>query len=159
VNIFVINSDITKCAQEHVDKHVVKMILETTQLLNNALIKNIESYERVYRLTHKNHPCSLWAAESYSNFEWLNNLGLELCKEYKFRYGQHKVHKCQLILEKFSDLKFRTSYSSMTPFRLCMPDTYKVEGDAVTSYRNYYKGEKAYIAKWSNRNIPSWWNS
>lgn len=157
MNIFVLDTDVIKAAQYHLDKHCVKMILETTQLLNNALIKHDKGYEPVYNLTHKNHPASLWASESLENFEWLTNLGLALCDEYTYRYK--KVHKCQPIIINFKTGLYKQSIPSigLTPFVKCMPDEYKVD-DPVESYRNYYRGAKAYIAKWTGRNPPEWWN-
>lgn len=133
------------------------MILETTQLLNNALIKHDKNYKPIYNETHKNHPASLWASASLANFDWLNKLGLALCKEYTYRYG--KIHKCQAYLEKFALPETRTALpkGSMTPFAKCMPDQYKVD-DAVESYRNYYRGAKAGFAKWTKRAVPDWWN-
>lgn len=156
MNIFVIDYDIELAAQAHVDKHCVKMILETTQLLNNALIVGCSDYSPVYRQTHKNHPCSIWVTESADNFEWLVNFGLALCSEYTYRYS--KVHKCQSILQQFYLLINRLTLPQigLTQFRLCMPDKYKVE-DPVESYRNYYRGDKAHIAKWAKRNAPNWW--
>lgn len=156
MNIFVLDTDVAKAAQYHVDKHCIKMILESTQLLNNALIKHAPTYVPVYRETHKNHPASVWTSESRSNFDWLSNLALALCEEYTYRYG--KTHKCQQIIEAFRSTSYRESIPAigLTPFAKCMPDHYKVE-DAVESYRNYYRGDKAYIAKWSKRNQPEWW--
>ena len=156
MNIFVLDTDVTKCAQAHLDKHCVKMILESTQLLNNALIANDDSYVPVYKQTHKNHPASLWTAQSLQNFEWLNDLALALCKEYTYRYG--KTHKCQAILERFhtSVSKLKIPNIGLTPFAKCMPNQYKVE-DPVASYRNYYRADKAYIAKWTKRSVPDWW--
>lgn len=155
MNIFVLDTDVVKCAEYHVDKHCVKMILETTQLLNNAAMLN-SNYVPVYRPTHKNHPCSLWTQSSKANFEWLNELGLALCSEYTYRYG--KEHKCQAILEGFKSAMISQPLPDLklTSFALCMPDQYKV-ADPVESYRNYYRGDKAYIAKWSKRETPSWW--
>ena len=155
MNIFILDTDIKKCAEYHVDKHTVKMVLETTQLLNNALIKNVIDYNPVYKQTHKSHPASIWASESRENFEWLLNLGFALCKEYTFRY--EKIHKCQSIIESFSNYKDNIPNNGLTPFVKCMPDQYKVD-DVVESYRNYYRNDKAYIANWKNRNIPEWWN-
>ena len=156
MNIFVLDTDVKRCAQYHVDKHVTKLLLESTQLLNNALITNDNSYIPVYRPTHLKHPASLWTAESLQNFEWLNDLALALCDEYTYRYG--KTHKCQSILERFnvSLSKNKMSNVGMTPFVKCMPDQYKVN-DVVESYRNYYRGDKAYIAKWTKRDKPEWW--
>jgi hypothetical protein len=155
LNIFVLDRDVRLCAQYHNNKHVVKMILESTQLLNNALSNNESSYIPVYRKTHVNHPASLWTSESLSNFKWLNSLAIELCYEYTFRYG--KTHKCQSILENFSNFKFSSfEDKGMTDFALCMPDDYKVT-DPVESYRNYYLGSKRDLAKWDPREQPYWW--
>lgn len=156
MNIFVLDTDVVKCAQYHCDKHVVKMILETTQLLNNALIKCDTAYDAVYRQTHKNHPASIWAAESRDNFDWLVSLGLALSDEYSFRYD--KVHKCTSLIKGFCDGRSRLHIPSgnMTPFKLCMPEQYQTD-NAVESYRAYYIGSKADIAKWSKREKPYWW--
>lgn len=145
-----------RAAQAHNDKHCVKMILETTQLLNNAMIVGSMGYDPVYRQTHKNHPCSIWATESINNFIWLLNLGDCLCEEYTFRYG--KVHKCKSIIDKFftQTATLTLPKTSMTPHKLCMPDQYKVN-DPIKSYRNYYRAEKAHIAKWTKRQQPDWW--
>ena len=118
-----------KCAEYHVNKHCVKMILETTQLLNNALIHNDSEYDPIYKRTHKNHPASIWTSESCENFDWLVSLGLALCDEYTFRYD--KRHKCQSIIESFKDNKSRLKFPDypMTPFKLCMPDEYKTDDD------------------------------
>jgi hypothetical protein len=156
MNIFALDENTKLCAQYHVDKHVVKMILESTQLLNNAFIKHDLSYQPVYRQTHKNHPASLWAAENMSNFDWLLNLSLDLCSEYTFRY--HKRHKCQNILESFRDSssRYKLPSGSLTTFRMCMPEAYHTV-DPIKSYRIYYRQDKAYIAKWTNRLTPDWW--
>lgn len=158
MNIFILDSDVQRCAQAHCDKHVVKMILETTQLLNNAMIVGQPDYIPVYRQTHKNHPCSLWACESRDNFIWLLSLGAYLCDEYTFRY--EKTHKCKTHLDTFATQinKLVLPVKGLTPFRLCMPDQYKVE-DPVESYRNYYRGDKVKFAKWTRRPEPEWWTN
>jgi len=156
MNIFVLDTDVRKCAEYHVDKHCVKMILETTQLLNNALIANDENYTPVYRQTHKNHPASIWASKSRENFTWLLSLGYALCDEYFYRY--HKTHKCFGVMLNFEkDMRWlKIPSEGITPFVKCMPDQYKTE-DPVQSYRNYYRGDKAYLAKWTGREAPEWW--
>ncbi len=158
MNIFALDRDTKVCAQYHVDKHCVKMILETTQLLNNALIIHDKFYQPVYRQTHKNHPASIWVSENKNNFDWLLSLGLNLCSEYTFRYKRQ--HKCQAILEQFNNLSMKDKLPSgdMTTFRLCMPEAYHTD-DPIKSYRMYYRQDKAYIAKWTNRNVPEWWNN
>ncbi len=98
MNIFILDLDVKKCAQYHVDKHVVKMILETAQLLCGVHHVTDQVTDQVpYKLSHKNHPCSIWARESLSNYLYLCELGLELCNEYTYRYG--KRHKSQDVIE------------------------------------------------------------
>jgi len=157
MNIFVLDTNnIQHCATYHNDRHCVKMILETTQLLNNALIANDKSYTPVYKPSHQNHPCSIWAGKSYANFDWLTELGLALCSEYTYRYN--KIHKCQSIIENIKHSNRRVSIRNigLTDFPKCMPDQYKVD-DIVESYRNYYIGEKRKLATWKNRSVPYWW--
>lgn len=155
MNIFILHdTDFDLCAQYHCDKHVVKMILETTQLLNNARFKHNPSLSPIYKPTHINHPCSIWASETRSNFNWLTNLGLALCKEYTLRYN--KRHKCHDIIEFFSESDMYLPDGNLTPFAQCMPDQYKHK-NAVEAYRNYYRGEKRDIAKWTTRSTPDWW--
>jgi|ERR1019366_603378 hypothetical protein len=156
MNIFVLDYNFDKCAQYHVDKHISKLSVEATQLLNNALIINNLNYNPVYKPTHLKHPASIWTSKSRENFDWLVNLGLALCKEYTYRYS--KTHKCESIILSFQTSCYRDNIPDicLTPFVKCMPDQYKVE-DSVESYRNYYRGEKAYIAKWTNRSVPEWW--
>jgi len=158
MNIFILDIDTNNCAQYHIDKHCVKMILETTQLLNNAAIAHYPGYDPIYRQTHKNHPCSLWVCRSRANFDWLAQLGLALCKEYTFRYG--KIHKCQAYIETLAAKTSRLTMpdDGLTQFALCMPEQYRV-ADPVESYRRYYRSDKAYIAKWTKRPEPYWWRN
>ena len=98
----------------------------------------------------------IWTSKSVANFDWLCNLGLELCKEYTYRYG--KIHKCQAIIETFQNSPSRAKMPDigMTTFLRCMPDEYKID-DVVQSYRNFYLGAKTHIADWKNRPKPYWW--
>lgn len=154
MNIFFLDFDTKKCAEYHCDKHVVKMILETAQLLcgSHHMVNNPIS-DIPYKLSHKNHPCAIWVRESLSNYLYLCDLGLELCKEYTYRYG--KRHKSQDIIEWCLSNKPLIKDIGFTTPPKAMPDEYKVE-DVVESYRNYYIGAKKEFAKWKNREIPQW---
>lgn len=152
MNIFVLDLNTEKAAQYHNDKHVVKMILETAQILCTVL--NNMGYKTPYRSTHQNHPCVKWASKTYDNFDWLRKLGLELCKEYTYRYG--KIHKCQPLLEDLIIPSFdKFSDKGSTPFVQAMPNEYK-DKDPVKAYRNYYLGAKKHILKYTRREIPFW---
>ena len=154
MNIFFLDEDPTMSAQYHVDKHVVKMILETAQLLCGVHHATAPDNTYVpYKLSHKNHPCSIWARTSLSNYLYLCELGLELCKEYTYRYG--KRHKSQDVIEWFLINKPIVPDVEFTEPAMAMPDEYKV-GDVVQSYRNYYMGSKSGFATWKNRQKPFW---
>ena len=154
MNIFFLDFDTKKCAEYHCDKHVVKMILETAQLLCGVhhVIGN-DTIPIPYKLSHKNHPCAIWSRESLSNYLYLCDFGLELCKEYTYRYGRR--HKSQDVIEWCLINKPNISDTEFTEPPKAMPDEYKVDS-VVESYRNYYIGAKKDFAKWKNREIPDW---
>ena len=152
MNIFVLHSNPTKAAQMMCDKHVVKMILESNQMLSTVARKH--GHNAPYRSTHSNHPCTLWAGESNANWYWLVRHSRALCEEYTARYG--RIHKSQAVTEWAEALQIELTAQEQTPFRLAMPDKYKTN-DPVESYRGYYIGEKSRIAKWKTGNIPNWW--
>jgi hypothetical protein len=158
MNIFILDEDTDNCAKMHNDKHVVKMILETAQLLCG--VHWLVGSEAPYRLSHKNHPCSIWARECIENYVWLCDLGMSLCREYSHRYkhkdGTPKRHKSQDIIEWcMVNLPNIKENGTMTEFALAMPDECKV-GNAVESYREYYNIHKKDISTWKNREIPLW---
>jgi hypothetical protein len=153
--------DVKKCAQYHVDKHVVKMILETAQLLCGVHHMTPQVAPQVapqvpYKLSHKNHPCAIWSRESMSNYLYLCELGLELCYEYTYRYGRR--HKSQEVIEWCIINKPNIVDIGYTEPPKAMPDEYKVDS-VVESYRNYYRGAKASFAVWKMRDIPHWYKS
>ena len=153
MNIFFLHWDPRICAQMHVDKHVVKMILETCQMLCAVHHLLASSYEPPYKLTHKNHPCTVWAMESLANYKWLATLGMELCEEYTYRYG--KVHKCEQYIRKMIKNFPKFLNTEFTPPAQAMPEIYKSK-DAVESYRQYYFFEKHLLLYWKKREEPEW---
>jgi len=100
MNIFVLHESPVAAAKMHCDKHCVKMVLETAQLLSTAIHMTGGEYGP-YKPTHKNHPCSIWARTSKANFGWLKHLGMELCWEYSYRYG--RMHKCETFIKEAPD--------------------------------------------------------
>ena len=155
MNIFVLDYDQEKAAQYHNDKHIVKMVLEYAQLLSSVhRIHNSPFADNVYRLTHKNHPCAIWARESYSNYDWLYTMFQATALEYTNRYS--RVHKSFAERSAYLRQNCLNIDKGLTPFPLCMPDQYKTN-DAVESYRAYYMGEKRHIAQWKF-GAPFWWS-
>jgi hypothetical protein len=155
MNIFVLDTDVTRCARYHCDRHVNKMILESVQILCTALSQ--KGFETPYRPTHQKHPCVLWVHHSYDNFLWLAALTAALNREYRYRYGKDRDHASARVLEEI--LKHRYESRGLTEFAQAMPDEYKVPGDAVAAYRAFYLGEKHRFARWTRRPEPDWWMS
>jgi hypothetical protein len=153
MNIFVLDTDIERCAQAHCDRHVSKMILESVQILCTAL--NQKGHQTPYRPTHAKHPCVIWAGESLDNFRWLAQLARALNREFRYRYPRDRDHASIAVLEEIADAHFVSK--GLTEFAQAMPDKYRVPGDAVAAYRAFYRGEKHVFASWTRRPEPEWW--
>lgn len=151
MNIFVLDSNPVTAAIQQLDKHVVKMPLESAQMLCSALIAHgVE--DTPYKKAHPKHPCTLWAAQTRTNFLWLVKHGISLSEEYTRRYG--KRHKSQDVIEWCAAQAEAIPAGELTTFAQAMPEQYK-NPDAVTAYRQYYMGEKRNIATWK-QNRPAW---
>jgi hypothetical protein len=154
MNIFRLDNDPQLAAEMAIDKHIVKMPVETAQLLHTALRQHGLDQDWLYKPFNPKHPSCLWVTESRFNFMWLVRHGMALCTEYTRRYG--KVHKCQSLIEKSGDFSSLISDIPSTPMRLAMPDQFRTD-DPVHSYRLYYAGAKFRFAKWKT-NEPYWWD-
>lgn len=159
MNLFILDRDPELAAQFHCNRHVVKMILETAQLLSTAHHvldgDQAEKIGRIYKKTHENHPCAVWVRESPDNYSWAHMLGMSLCAEYTHRYG--KVHKTQDVLWNLAAIPHNIPDVLFTEFPQCMPEEYKNQ-DTVAAYRNYYIGEKMplLVDGYKNRDVPIW---
>lgn len=157
MNIFFLYKNPRKAAEAHCDKHVVKMIIETAQLLYSAhWMTNSPLLPNAYKLAHKNHPSAIWTRESLTNYLWLCSLGWWLCKEYQFRYGENKIHKSEEHIVWLLNNPPNLPFIDMTPIRLAMPDEYKTS-DAIEAYRTFYiesKLKKRNIVKYTKRQPP-----
>lgn len=164
MNIFVLAKSPREAARMHCDKHCIKMILESAQLLSTAhhvldgktrALKRLG--KRVPKPTHRNHPCAQWARQTNTNYMWLHTLMCELCREYTKRYG--RTHKYQrYVLLALLHVPLNIPSGPRTPFAQCMPPQYK-SVSAVSAYRRYYRGEKRRFATWRlPRMIPTWFN-
>lgn len=161
MNIFFLSRNFRKCSRYHADVHVVKMILETAQLLFTAhhVTNNGVSLEncnvKVYKKTHVNHPSAIWVRQSIHHYLWLVNLGLWLCYEYTYRY--RKIHATQEAMEwlakNFPDLPD----NKFTDPPQAMPDEFKNE-NCIKAYREYYIHKSKTLTRfgYKNRKMPSW---
>ena len=144
MNIFVLSRDPHEAAIFQCDKHVVKMLLESAQILSTIS-------GGPYKPTHQNHPCVLWASQSTNNYNWLVEHAIELCIEYKFRYG--KIHKSESIIRELAHPPSFISDGS-SEFVQCMPKEFCGE-DPIEAYRRYYKTKS--FAVWNRGRPPPYW--
>ena len=179
MNIFYLDRNPVVAAQMSCDKHVVKMILESAQMLCTAkrvldgkeyfdTTKNGRKIKRwrldnpneeatIYKAVHYHHPSAVWARSSSQHYNWLYSLFRELGREYTHRYG--KDHSTIELLKdllshppvNLKDNGWQEPPPAMSHYPQCI-----VQGDSIQSYKNYYNEAKAYFAKWTKREIPEW---
>jgi len=155
MNIFVLSLCPFICAKQHNDKHVVKMILESAQMLctTHRLCSN-DCDDKIYKIAHKNHPCTKWVRETIGNYCWLYILFRELCKEYTYRYS--KVHLCEKkLMDILNYIPELIPKGNITTFVQAMPIDVK-HNNPIIAYRQYYQKYKKDFCVWSKREIPYW---
>lgn len=168
MNIFATNECPKICAQEHCDVHLVKMILETAQLLSTAHVV-LDGVQVAYKKTHQNHPSAIWVRESVGNYTWTFRLLEELIEEYQFRTG--KTHKTKQHLKCLTVPPENIPDGQRTPFSMAMPEEHKVVSvfhGPCAAYHSYLnqkfkewqsrEDKRPIFAKWSNRQMPTWAN-
>ena len=154
MNIFYLDKDPVKAAQVQYNKHVVKMILESAQMLCTAhhCYGDKDQVENVpYKQAHLNHPSTVWTRRSKSTYMWLYNHMMALGDEYTKRYG-----KTHLSITKCKD------FLAIPPRHIqgddwcqppqAMPDEYK-DKCSIQAYWNYYIGEKHVVANLKTEKI------
>jgi len=179
INIFYVDEDPMDAAQALVDKHVVKMILESAQLLSTAhrVLDGVEIEGKsatgrkarrwilpdarddvLYSATHINHPSAVWCRTSVRNYDWLVDHFYALMREYNHRYN--KTHKC------YGELSYMLQSPphnlkawEWTEMPSCMAEEYIISKDPIINYRNYYREGKKNLHKWTNRQPPEWINA
>ena len=180
MNIFYLADSPIVAAQSQCDKHVVKMILESAQMLSTAhrMLDGIEQRlpsksgkrmvkayvhpdshldEVLYKAVHHNHPSTVWTREAHDNYMWHYEHFVALCDEYTYRYG--KVHMTDTKLRDILATPPSKIAAGKTTIRLAMNNEPQciVDGDPVQSYRNYYQTKQdRFSMAWSKRSVPEW---
>ena len=147
MNIFYLHKDPREAARLQYNKHVVKMILESAQMLCTAHHCYGDSWQKEnvpYKQAHLNHPSTIWARRSKATYMWLFKHMMGLGYEYWLRYGkQHlSISKCSMFLSK-PPVHIQGDDWVQPP--QAMPDEYKTEC-SIQAYWNYYIGEKHVVA-------------
>ena len=179
MNVFFLDYNPKTCAEMHVSKHVVKMIIEYSQLLSTAhrvldgteytdLTANGRRIKRwrlpdkretlLHKASHINHPSAIWCRENLGNYIWLFNLYQYLCDEYTYRYG--KIHACSRLIEELRYPPSKIKIDYFFPPTPAMPTDLKIlsenplpgrKYDSLKSYHNYYNKAKRSFASWKGK--------
>lgn len=184
MNIFYLDHDPEICAKMHCDKHVVKMIIEYAQLMSTAhrILDGVQQVEKRYvhgslparwrnvkvwihpnnelntklmKACHMNHPSTVWVRATHLNYKWLYEMWCHLLQEYTYRYG--RIHSCARLKDTLKKMPeniiLALHHSEPTQ---AMPEYCKIKNDSISAYHKYYINEKVRFARWTNREIPSW---
>ena len=187
MNIFILDNDPIVAAQQQCDKHVVKMIVESAQMLSTAHRmldgtletrpsksgKRMVKYYRhpdenlentLYKAVHYHHPCTVWTMKIDNNYMWHYDHFRALCKEYTYRYG--KIHKTEPLLTEIlrsTPKNIKPGYKYMlSEFALAMQHEPQCmhPGNPVKSYREYYKTKQdRFKMSWTKRECPDWFTA
>lgn len=160
MNLFNLSENFEESAIYHVDRHVVKMPTETSQILIDAILtfsdvrppltKSGSLFKKLSKSQHQ-HPCAIFCRTSIG-FNYCINYLNALCKEYNYRYK--KRHFCENYLE-FA-IKNKPNLPELEiDFPLAMPEYCRTK-DPILSYRLYYNLEKRHLFNWKMRNVPFW---
>jgi len=181
MNIFYVHKDPVVAAKMLIDKHVVKMIIESAQMLSTAhRLHDGEQYEDrtkagrrikrwrledksdediIYKASHIKHPSTVWVMASAYNYKWLYNHMVALNDEFKLRYNHTVDHMTirklgKILFNPPKNISLSTIQTDPTP---AMPDECKIPGDVVGSYRKYYVMKKKEMASWKAPSQPPQW--
>lgn len=118
---------------------------------------------RIRRLSHFNHPSSIWVRDTSANYQWTLNHLWALCEEYRKAYG--KIHDAFRIWQFCVNRKDALDFGArdwLSPFSRCF-SIYKEALDAstpdtVAAYRVFYWLDKREFARWPSADkVPQWW--
>jgi hypothetical protein len=180
MNLFILDKDPILAAQLQCDKHVVKMIVESAQMLSTAhrmldgrqtrirstsgktmskaWVLTDDREDALYKAVHMSHPCTVWTMQSTQNYHWHWIHFEALCNEYTYRYG--KVHATdKLLRKKLKEVPFNIPIGNRTQFPLAMKSNPECmfPDDPVKSYRMFYQTKQdRFKMVWTNREVPEW---
>ena len=186
MNIFALSRNPVEAAQQMIDKHIIKMPTETCQMLHTNILymqyvkehgeepqlKDLKAFHlatesNLMKPAMLNHPSTIWARQTYANWNWLYEHGLALCDEYTYRY-EKKHGTLDRILDciPYFDVVFEHNFSKkrLQPVSIAMDDQYRIPNQmeipnwehVIESYRHYYLEGKWRIAEWRKNRRPEW---
>lgn len=180
MNIFVLSENPVEAAQLQCNAHIVKMIVESAQMLSTAhrvldgILKRAPSKSgktmskhwtlpddreaTMYKAVHMNHPCTVWTMSSSANYDWHYRHFIALCEEYTYRYN--KIHATERLLAAYlRQIPKNIKFGDRTQFPLAMKSNPECmfPNDPVKSYRMFYQTKQdRFKMVWTKREVPEW---
>lgn len=171
MNIFATSPDPVACAAALADRHVVKMAVETAQILSTALHLRGEATAGLYQPTHTTNPTVRWAAASPEELGWTLDHGLALLNEYHWRYPKPAgapAHKSSTVYDILTGL-IAGGAGQPASFVFVGPEMFG-GADVHLAYRDYLGAKyvewaakaRAHVSrkcalKWTRRQPPNWY--
>ncbi len=178
MNIFAVHKDPVIAAKHLCNAHVVKMILESADMLSLAHRlcdgtrktvlrngRNVVVYELsdcreellINNFRHVNHPCSLWTRKTYGNYMWLYEHYIGLLDEFEFRYGHAHKYANSELSDILKCVPLNIPMGKRTRFVQAFNDHPELmDADPIIGYRNYYANAKQHLHLWKVRQPPAW---
>jgi len=167
MNLFILSLKFKECAEFMFDKHISKILLEIVQMLCSAIQiideeNDVKNKIKLYKISHKNHPVTIWMRASLDNYMWALELVEAMHDEWKYRYDHpaDKMHKSYIVakcLKENAPSADKFPMRGLTKFALAMPIECQSD-DPIESYRKYYQtADKQKIASWKKRGKPEWY--
>lgn len=153
MNIFYIHEDPIQSAKDLTDQHVLKMGIESAQMLSTAHWMN--GSEAPYKKAHVNHPSTKWTRESIQHYRWLAKHAKAILVEFTERYG--KRHRTEDIVDWLIVNEPKLEDKGFVPPPQCMPEEFK-NPDTITAYRKFYIKDKLEVKKlkYAKAKQPAW---
>lgn len=180
MNLFVLDEDAVKAAQLQCDKHVVKMIVESAQMLSTVhrMLDGVQERRRsksgktyvkywtllderedlLYKAVHMSHPCTVWTSKTSGNYRWHWEHFSALCDEYRYRY--QKNHSTDVQLRDalyYPPRNIPDGPMTIHPLAMKSNPECMFPDDPVKSYRLFYQTKQArFKMAWTKREVPEW---
>lgn len=155
MNIFFLDTCPKMAARYLGNKHVVKMTLESAQMLCTIQRGYGNTHPKLYKSAYTNHPCTKWAGSYRLNYMWLLEHFKALMEEYTFRFK--RKHRCSELLPLVENVPYGMPDGFTLPPQ-CVHEDCKVPNDPVAAYRLDYNRHKSHLHHWGNRHVPWWAN-
>lgn len=150
MNIFATHVSPIKSAEWLDDRRVIKMLLETAQLLSTALRRHGVGNGIHYKAAYQKHPCTIWAGDTRGNFDWLCEHGLALCNIYTAVYG--KTHNSERVIQFAYKMRRHIPMGRRKEMADCTEFKHRTDVNIYERYRMFM------CLKWLERDTkqPTW---